>query len=59
MLKTIDLATLIRQLQSKELKVAGLAQFDQLHTRVLELRDEEALSEVEIQEEVNAYRREK
>lgn len=54
-----DLYALIRQLQTAEMKAAGLAQFDRLQARTLELRDEDMLTEEEIQEEVNAYRREK
>jgi hypothetical protein len=51
--------TLLRELQSPEKKAAGLTQFDQLQSRLLELRDDEGLSEADTQEEINTYRREK
>lgn len=49
----------LNQLQSTEFKTAGLAEFDRLQSRVLELRDEGSMTEEGIQEEVNTYRREK
>jgi hypothetical protein len=49
----------LSQIQSASFQSAGLAEFDRLQSRMLEIRDDEDLTEEDIQEEVTAYRREK